>query len=67
MRERVDDDVDADWVALFDGEFFEVFVVLAFFFPAVGDVGVVGHEDHEAAVVIEDSAEVGFGGFESSF
>src|SRR5262249_20676753 len=57
VRERVQDDVDTDGVAV-RREFVEVFLALALALPGVGNVGVVRHHDHQSAVVVGDPAEV---------
>src|SRR5689334_18082796 len=51
MRHSVEHDVDADRVAV-RRELVEVFLALAFALPGVGDVGVVRHDDHQAALVV---------------
>src|SRR5688572_23553660 len=60
VRERIEDDVYADGVAL-RRELQEKPVVLTFPLPRVTDIGVVGHENHDAAFVVRDRAEVGVG------
>ncbi len=56
----VEEDIDSEGVGAFFGEFGEVVGVGGFLFPAVAHIGVVIDHDHDAVVVIEDGAVVGF-------
>ncbi|MFM1942415.1 MAG: hypothetical protein RI897_1397 [Verrucomicrobiota bacterium] len=56
----VEEDIDSEGVGAFFGEFGEVVGVGGFFLPAVAHIGVVVDHDHDAGVVIEDGAVVGF-------
>src|SRR5438105_11188298 len=57
VGERVQHDVHADGVAV-RREAIEVLLVLPLALPAVGDVGVVRHADHQAPFLVVDAAEV---------
>src|SRR6266542_3930450 len=55
---QIKDDVDAEGVAAFFGEFMEKEIVLAFALPAIAIVAVMGRNDHNAALVIVNGADV---------
>ena len=58
MRHGIGDDIDAQRIRYSVGILFEVLDVLAFAFPAVGDVVVVAKERHQTIVVIEVAPEM---------
>ena len=52
MSDGVSDNIDAQWVGLFDGELTEVPFLFTFPFPAISDVRIVANEDHDSTLVI---------------
>ena len=58
MRHEVKNDVDSQWIGPFLGKLAKEVIILAFTLPAVPIVGVVRRDDHDAALVIEDRADV---------
>src|SRR4029453_9540368 len=55
MRQGVEEDVDAHGIGV-RGEAQEIFSVLSLAFPAIWNVVVVNHHDHDPPFVVDDSA-----------
>ena len=67
VSHRIDNGVDAERVAL-GGKLQEVAVVVALALEGVAEVGVVGHQHHDAAaVLVHDGAHVRYGAVAAAF
>ena len=64
VRHRVQHDVDGDRVT-FRRKAIEILHVLAFPLPGIGNVGVVRHQHHQPAFVVEDAPRVDYRAVES--
>src|SRR4051812_2055350 len=58
VRHGVKDDVDAERVSAFFGEFAEEIGVFLLAFPAIAVVGIMAGDNHDVPFVIEDRADV---------
>src|SRR5882672_5213821 len=56
----VEEDVDSERIGRLFSEMLEVIMVVAFPFPTIAVVGVVGGEHHDPAFIIEDGAMMGY-------
>ena len=65
MSHRIKDDVDSHGVSV-DREQVEELVVLTLPLPTVRNIGVVGHDHHELAPVVANTAKMRLGGLETS-
>src|ERR1039457_7648042 len=58
MSHQVKNNVDAEGIAALLGKFVEEPIVFALALPTVAVVTIVGGDDHDAALVVEDGADV---------
>src|SRR5229473_1699195 len=63
MRHQVKNNIDAERIAALLGKLVKESVLLALAFPGVAVVTVVRRDDHDAALVIENGADVHFPAF----
>src|SRR6266568_7715084 len=58
VRHQVKNDVNSEWIGPLLGKLVKEVILLALTFPAIPIIGVVRRDDHDAALVIEDRADV---------
>src|SRR5215212_752259 len=59
MGHRIKDDVYTEWESFFLGELEKIIFVFALSLPAIPQIGVLAHHDHDAAFVVENGFVMG--------